>query len=189
MRFVIHYPLIIRVYHKHHWHGVRKEELQSQTKFKTTKMRKWMMKKIAMRIQRRLFSAHSHWQIENTSMTTFRPLADTKNFTFWVGHEKAVAEAYFYAIFAKIKICDGRWSWYWQKNSSEYSLSIPGYGDAELMGDSRADKKSFLDSAVCCSTYAIWAPTTPNDQNRVDSRPITQCKYKNGKLSYDVEWA
>lgn len=34
----------------------------------------------------------------------FRPLADTKNFNFQVVHEKAVAEAYFYAIFAKIKV-------------------------------------------------------------------------------------
>ncbi|PWA62884.1 endoribonuclease Dicer 3a [Artemisia annua] len=30
------------------------------------------------------------------------------------------------------------------------SLSIPAYGNVELMGDSRADKKSSLDSAALC---------------------------------------
>ncbi|PWA49555.1 Argonaute/Dicer protein, PAZ [Artemisia annua] len=38
---------------------------------------------------------------------------------------------------------------------SRISLSIPGYGDVELMGDSRADKKSSLDSAALLMVYEL----------------------------------
>nr|GEX89613.1 endoribonuclease Dicer homolog 3a isoform X1 [Tanacetum cinerariifolium]GEX93376.1 endoribonuclease Dicer homolog 3a isoform X1 [Tanacetum cinerariifolium] len=38
---------------------------------------------------------------------------------------------------------------------SRISLSIPAYGDVELMGDSRADKKSSLDSAALLMLYEL----------------------------------